>query len=137
VLSLFVLTIIFIQWWKPWLNESERKMLGVWTWQDAPGEITSHYRSDGTMRYTDEPKDMNPGFVRWKIENEVISIEYSERNSLEYVAKNILFRRKWKRDTYPVKFSSDGTITFGISDGKERVLIPWSSEQGELLKTAR
>ncbi|MEJ7594977.1 MAG: hypothetical protein WKF77_25910 [Planctomycetaceae bacterium] len=72
--------------------------------------------------------------MRWKIEKDVISIEYSERNSLEYVAKNVLFRRKWKPDQYPVKYNADGSIAFTISDGKERVLIPWSSDQGELLK---
>lgn len=129
-----VLGPVFIQWWKPWLNASERRMLGVWTWQDSPGEITSHYRDDGTMRYTDRPSDRNPGFMRWRIEKDVISIEYSERNSFEYVAKNVLFRRKWKPDQHPVKYNADGIITFTMSDGKERVLIPWSSDQGEFLK---
>ena len=132
--SVFVLSLIFIQWKKPWLNESERRMLGVWTWQDSPGEITSHYREDGTMRYTDRPTDINPGFMRWKIEKDVLSIEYSERNSLEYVAKNVLFRRKLKPDQYPVAYNADGSIAFTIPDGKKRVLIPWSSAQGELLK---
>ena len=136
VFSLFVLTIIFIQWWKPWLNESERKMLGVWTWQDEPGEITIHYRTDGTLRYTNRPGDRKPAFMRWKIENGVISGEYSERNVLEYVAKNLIYRRKWEPDKCPVAFNADGTITFKLSDGTERLLIPWSSEQGEFLKMA-
>ena len=109
-------------------------MLGVWTWQDSPGEITSHYRDDGTMRYTDRPNDANPGFMRWKIEKDVLSIEYSERNTLEYVAKNVLFRRKWQPDQSPLTHNADGSIAFKISDGKERVLIPWSSAQGEFLK---
>ena len=133
---LFVLAILFIQWWKPWLNESERKMLGVWTWQDAPGEITIHYRNDGTLRYTDRPEDRKPAFMRWKIEKGVISGEYSERNAFEYVAKNLIYRRKWKPDECPVKFNADGTITYTLSDGKKRVFIPWSSDQGELLKKA-
>ena len=133
-LSLFVLSIVLIQWWKPWLNDSERKMLGVWTWQDKPGEITIHYRSDGTMRYTDRPEDTNPAFVRWKIENGVISGEYSERNFIEYMAKNLIYRRKWEPEKCPVAFNADGTIIFKQSDGTERVLIPWSSEQGEFLK---
>ena len=136
VLCLFVLIMICIQWWTPWLNESERRMVGVWTWQDAPGEMTCHYRSDGTMRYTDNPRDTSPVFLRWKTDNVIISIEYSERNSLEYVAKNILFRRKWLRDRYPVTFNADGTVTFTLSDGKKRVLIPWSSDQGDFLKKA-
>ena len=130
----FVLGLVVIQWWKPWLNASETRMLGVWTWQDSPGEITYHYRDDGTLRYTEFPGDTSSEFVRWKIEKDVISIEYSERNSLEYVAKNVLFRRKWKPQQHPITFNADDTIAFRMSDGKERVLIPWSSDQGELLK---
>jgi len=50
-----VLSVLLMLWCKPWLNESERRFLGVWTWKDQPGEITIQYRDDGTMRYTDGP----------------------------------------------------------------------------------
>ena len=130
----FVLSLVFIQWWKPWLNASERRMLGVWTWQESPGEIMFDFRDDGTMRYADRPSDISPSFMRWKIENNIFSIEFSERNTLEYVAKNLLFRRKWEPDQSPLTHNADGSIAFRISDGKDRVLIPWSSDQGEFLK---
>ena len=133
----FVLGMVFIQWWKPWLNASERRMLGVWTWQESPGEIMFDFRDDGTMRYADRPSDISPSFMRWKVEKDVLSIEFSEQNSLEYVAKNLLFRRKWQPDQHPVKYNADGSIAFTISAGKERVLIPWSSAQGELLKQSK
>ena len=130
-----VLSFLLILWCKPWLNESERRMLGVWTWQDTPGE-TMVFRSDGTLRFTTDSNNREV-FSRWKIDNGMISNEYSERNTLEYVAKNILFRRKWERDTYPVKFNADGTVTIAISGGKERILIPGESVQYEFLKKAR
>ena len=130
----FVLSLVFIQWKKPWLNASERQMLGVWTWQESPGEIMFDFRDDGTMRYTDRPSDISPSFMRWKVEKDVLSIEFSEQNSLEYVAKNVLFRRKWQSDQNTLAYNADGSIAFKISDGKERVLIPWSSAHGELLK---
>ena len=132
--GVFVLGMVFILCWNPWLSESERRMLGVWTWQESPGEIMFHFRDDGTMRYADRPRDINPSFMRWKIENDILSIEFSERNTLEYVAKNVLFRRKWQPDQSPLTHNADGSIAFKISDGKERVLIPWSSDQGEFLK---
>ncbi len=131
-----VLSFLLMIWWKPWLNESERRMLRVWTWQEKPSEITIHYRDDGTLRYTDRPGDRNPGFMRWKIENGVILGEYSERNVLEYLAKNLIYRRKWESDRCPITFDADGRITFQLSDGTERILIPWSSDQGEFLKNA-
>lgn len=132
-----VLSVLLVLWCKPWLNESERRLLGVWTWKDQPGEITIHYRDDGTMRYTDRPGDRDPAFVRWSIESNVISEEFSERNTLEYVAKNLLFRRKWKPDQHGIMFNADGTVTVKLWDGTDRVMIPWSSDQGEFLKNAR
>ena len=137
-----MLTMILIEWWKPWLNDSERRMIGVWTWQDAPGELISEYREDGTMRYgVDDPRDTRINFARWSIEGDKYVVEYSPQNLLRYiylkqwvlrVNRNLGFGNEYSL----IDFRSDGTISVTLDDGKKRVLIPWSSEMGDSLKQA-
>ncbi len=40
-----------LQSWKPWLNANERRLIGIWTWQDGPGEMTLHFHEDGTVHH--------------------------------------------------------------------------------------
>ena len=142
LLSLFVLTMILIQWWKPWLNDSERRMIGVWTWQDAPGEVVSEYREDGTMRYVvDYPQDRRINFVRWNIEGDKHVVESSPQNPLRYI-----YYKQWvhrvnrnvgfSTENATIDLCSDGSISFTLESGKSRVLIPWSSKVGDALKQA-
>ncbi len=75
--------------WKLWLSASERRLIGVWTWQDGPGELTIHFRDDGTMLYLGRPtleKDRIT-FTRWHIDGEELSIEYAPRRILDYVVQ--------------------------------------------------
>ena len=132
--GVFVLGLVFIQWWKPGLNATERRFLGVWTWQDKPGEMTCHYLEDSTMYYTVGLNDTSANFMKWKVDANVISLQDLELNPLKLVVKNVLSRFKQKPDQYPVRFSADGNITFEMPDGSEKILIPWSSDQGEFLK---
>ena len=39
-----------------------------------------------------------------------------------------------KHEQYQVTFNADGSITFKSADGTVKVLIPWASDQGEILK---
>ena len=133
VVVVFLLGLAFIQWWKPGLNDSERRFLGVWTWQDSPGEMTCHYHEDGTMHYTVGPNHTAPNLMTWKVDANVISVENVEQYSLKLIVKRVF----QKHDQYPVTFNADGSIAFTISPGKVRVLIPWSSAQGELLKQSK
>ena len=126
----FVLGMVFIQWTKPGLNASERRFLGVWTWQDAPGEMTCQYREDGTMHFTHAPNDTTLYSQKWKVDANVISFESVERNPFTFIVKKVLH----KHEQYQVTFNADGSITFKSPDGKVKVLIPWSSDQGEFLK---
>ena len=132
--GVFVLGLVFIQSWKPGLNATERRFLGVWTWQDKPGEMTCHYLEDSTMYYTVGPNDTSANFMKWKVDANVISLQDLELNPLKLVVKNVLSRFKQKPDQYPITFSADGNITFEMPDGSGKILIPWSSDQGELLK---
>ena len=126
----FVLGVAVIQSLKPGLSASERRFLGVWTWQDKPGKMTCHYREDGTMSYTSAPNNTSPYIRKWKVEANVISFESVERNLVLFIVKKVLH----KHEQYKVTFNADGSITFKSNNGKVKVLIPWSSDQGELLK---
>lgn len=66
----------------------------------------------------------------------MISLQDFERNPLKFIVKNVFSRRKQKPDQYPIMFNADGSgsITFELPDRIEKVLIPWSSDQGEFLK---
>ena len=142
LLSLFVLTMILIEWWKPWLNDSERRMIGVWTWQDAPGKLVSEYRDDGTMRYVvDYPQDLRINFARWSNAGDKHVVEYSPQNPLRYIYLKQWVLRVNRNAGFSPEFSgiifrSDGTISFTLEDGTSRVLIPWSSKVGDALKQA-
>ena len=126
----FVLSMILMYWWKPGLNASERRFPGVWTWQDAPGERTYHYREDGTMHSTVAPNDTPSYFRKWKVDANVISFESVERNPLTFIVKKVLH----KHEQYQVTFNADGSITFKSPEGTVKVLIPWSMAQGEFLE---
>jgi len=128
-----VLCILGVFWWKSGLNESERRFLGVWTWQDRPGEMTCHYREDGTMSYTFAPNNTILGIKKWKVDANVISFERFERNPVTFLVKKMLH----KHEQYQVTPDADGSIAFESNDGKVKVLIPWSSDQGELLKQSQ
>lgn len=131
----FVLSIILLMyWWKPGLNASERRLIGVWTRQDSPGTSRSHFRDDGLMEYTSGPGHTNPQFMKWQVDADVISLQNFEQNLLKFIVKNVLSGSKPKPDQYPVTFNADGSITFEMPDGTGQTLIPWSSDQGEFLK---
>ena len=127
---MFLLSMILMYWWKPGLNASERRFLGVWTWQNKPGEMTTHYREDGTMHFTIAPNNAIPYFNRWRVDGNVISLESVERNLLRFIVKKVLHQH----EQYQITFNADGNITFKSADGTVKVLIPWSSDQGEFLK---
>ena len=137
----FVLSTILIQRWKPWLNESERRMLGVWTWQDDPGDMIHEYRDDGTMRFlSDEPKD-RVHFARWSIKRDKHIVEHSPQNLWRYMYLKQFYLRVKRNQGFgneyaTIDFRSDGTIPFTRDDGKKKVLIPWSSDMGDSLKQA-
>ena len=126
----FVLSMILMYWWKSGLNASERRFLGVWTWQNAPGEMTCHYRDDGTMHFTVAPNNTILYFEKWKVDANLISFESVERNLLTFIVKKVFH----KHEQYQVTFNADGSITFKSADGTVKVLIPWASDQGEFLK---
>ena len=132
----FALGLAFIQTWPPGLNASERRFLGVWTWKEAPGRMTCHYQQDGTMQYSTGPSDTSPRFMSWKVDSNVISLESFERNLMRQIVKSAFSRRKQKPDQYPVTFNADGSITFALPDGTVKVLIPWSSDLGEIPEQA-
>jgi hypothetical protein len=123
-----VLGLVFIQWWKPWLNTSERRLIGIWTWQDSPGEMTCDYREDGTMRYTVDPSTQRDSFTRWQIEGDVLMIEYAPRISLFYQFGKLILRRKFPADVCRIGFNPDGTVSFSMPDGSTKILSPWNRE---------
>ena len=108
----------------PGLSASERRFLGVWTWHDKPGEMTCHYREDGTMSYTFAPNNTSPYIKKWKVDANVISFERVERNLVTSIVKKVLH----KHEQYQVTSNADGSITFKSNNGKVKVLIPWSSD---------
>ena len=126
----FVLGVALIQSLKLGLSASERRFLGVWTWQDNPGEMTCHYREDGTMSFTFAPNNTSPYIKKWNVDANVISFESVERNLVKFIVKKVLH----KHEQYQVTPNADGSITFKSNNGNVKVLIPWSSDQGELLK---
>ena len=122
-----VLCILGVFWWKSGLNETERRFLGVWTWQDSPGEMTCHYREDGTMSYAFAPNNTILDIKKWKVDANVISFERFERNPVKLLVKKMLH----KNEQYRVTPNADGSIAFESNDGKVKVLIPWSRVQGQ------
>jgi len=75
-----------LQSWKPWLNKSERRLVGLWTWQDAPGEMTLHFRDNGTMIYLDRPTLLlgRITFTRWHVKGNELWVEYPPQSTLDY-----------------------------------------------------
>ena len=125
-----------LQWWKPWVNKSERRLIGIWTWQDGPGELTIHYREDGTMLYLDRPTIVKDRitFTRWRIKGNELFVEYAPRSILDYLAQKLVMRSRFGAVPMTVQFHEDGTVHHRMSDGKTRVLIPWDSDVAESLK---
>ena len=116
-------------------------MLGVWTWQDAPGGLICQYRDDGTMRYQFDELKGKVHFARWRIEGDKHIVEHSPQDQLRYIYLKQFYLRVKRDEGFgneyaTIDFCSDGTISFMVGNGKEKVLIPWSSDQGEFLKKA-
>ncbi len=88
------------------------------------------------MRYDYEPFDRGPAFLRWRIEDDKVHLEYSGRSDIERFAEKYVFSRKFSTDVHPVRFVDDGTVIFTLSDGSQRTLIPWNGEYAEALKDA-
>ena len=129
---LVVLSFVAIQWWKPWLNESERRFLGVWTWKHAPGEMTIQYRDDGTMRYTDLPVDPRVNSSRWYVEGDVFYEDYEKWSWAALVQTLRLGPRS--PDECRIRFNADGSMTQFHPSGSQVDFIPWNSDVGEYLK---
>ena len=92
----FLLSMILMYCWNSGLNASERRFLGVWTWQDAPGEMTCQYREDGTMHFTHAPNDTTLYSQKWKVDANVISFESVERNPFTWVRSAPCALKCWK-----------------------------------------
>lgn len=118
------------------LSEGERKLLGVWTWQDAPGEMLAHYRADHTLRYGWAPFDGAPVFVRWNIEGDELVYEYSSRSTIKHTLFSKVLRRPAMRERFPLTFLDDGSVKFEMEDSMSRVLIPWSGQMSEEIQAA-
>lgn len=128
--------VLWLLHWKPWLNESERRLIGTWTWQDEPGEMTIHYRENGTMLYLDRPTFVKDRitFTRWHIKGSELWVEYAPRSILDYLAQKLVMRSRFGAVPTTIHFHDDGTVHHRLSDGKTRVLIPWESDVGESLR---
>ncbi len=128
--------VLWLLQWKPWLNERERRLIGIWTWQDEPGEMTLHYRDDGTMLYLDRPTFVKDRitFTRWHIKGNELVVEYAPRSVLNHLAQKLVMRSRFGASPMTIHFQEDGTVHHRMSDGKTRVLIPWKSDVGESLR---
>ncbi len=42
------------------LNANERRLIGTWTWKDAPGQTITQFRADRTQRHIVSPTDQRP-----------------------------------------------------------------------------
>ena len=113
----------------------EKRFIGIWTWKDAPGEMVMQFRNDGTMRGI-WPLAGRVSFERWWIEDDVFFMESSPRNTIGHLTRKHLLRHNFTMERCPLRHHSDGSVSFVISSGKERVLIPWDGELASFLKNA-
>lgn len=127
-----ILAGLAVQWWKPWLNETERRFLGVWTWKHAPGEMTIQYRDDGTLRYTRLPVDPRVNSSRWYVEGDVLYEDYEKWSWAGHVQSLRLGPRS--PEEHQIRFNPDGSITLFNQFGTQVDFIPWNSDVGEYLK---
>ena len=127
-----ILAGLAVQRWKPWLNETERRFLGVWTWKHAPGEMTIQYRDDGTSRFTVLPVDPRVISSRWYVEGDVLYEDYEKLSWAALVQTLRLGPRSPEESR--IRFNVDGSITLSFSSGNQVDFIPCNSDVGEYLK---
>jgi hypothetical protein len=82
------------------------------------------------MHYAIAPNNTSPHFKKWRVDGNMILPKSVARKPLTFNVKKVLH----KHEQYQVTFNADGSITFKSADRTVKVLIPWSSDQGEFLK---
>ncbi len=117
------------------LSTEESRMLGIWTWQDSPGELVLYYRDDRTGVCTGKSyRDRTYTFLRWWVADGHFHIETSPQNAFQYFAAKYVLRQRCGEDAYPLRFPDDGTVAITLPDGTERTMIPWQGERADWLR---
>ena len=110
------------------LNAIERRLIGTWTWKDAPGQSITQFRADRTLRHIISPADQRPRFRRWWIEGETMVEEYNTRFRLVKLFNELVRRVKPNTGRAEIVFNADGSVTYTFYDGTQKIAIPWTSE---------
>lgn len=129
VLSCIIAAVLLVMWLRynlDSLNANERRLIGTWTWKDAPGQSITQFRADRTQRHIVSPTDQRPRFRRWCIEGETLVEEYNTRFRLV----TLFNKRSVKPHTgrAEIDFNADGTVTYTMYNGSQKIAIPWTSE---------
>ncbi len=131
VLSCIIAAVLLVMWLRynlDSLNANERRLIGTWTWKDAPGQTITQFRADRTQRHIVSPTDQRPRFRRWWIEGETMVEEYNTRFRLVKLFNEHVRRVKPNTGRAEIVFNADGTLTYTLYDGRQKIAIPWQSE---------
>ncbi|MDB4614218.1 hypothetical protein OAH18_00870 [bacterium] len=117
------------------LNDAERRLVGVWTYLDAPGETVYHFRDDGTLRFS--APFGSATFMRWWIDDGNLTVENKTADTV-LPAKATLWippvvqRRVFGlySESFPISFGTNGELILRYQSG-DRTMVPWQGKYSE------